>query len=60
MGGPKPSAAAFGFSASDLDLRAGGPRRIGCGTPSCKGQEMGCFQHGSTIILFAPADFDLC
>jgi phosphatidylserine decarboxylase len=25
-----------------------------------KGEEMGWFEHGSTIILFAPAGFRLC
>jgi phosphatidylserine decarboxylase len=25
-----------------------------------KGQEMGWFEHGSTIVVFAPAGFRLC
>ncbi len=25
-----------------------------------KGEEMGWFEHGSTIIVFAPAGFSLC
>ena len=28
--------------------------------PFGKGDEMGRFQHGSTVILFAPHDFALC
>ena len=27
---------------------------------SAKGEEMGWFEHGSTIIVFAPAGFRLC
>jgi phosphatidylserine decarboxylase len=50
----------LGFLDPDLDLRAGGPRRIACDILLGKGQEMGWFQHGSTIILFAPSDFGLC
>lgn len=43
-----------------LDLRAGGPRRITCDVALGKGEEMGWFQHGSTIVLFAPSGFGLC
>ena len=28
--------------------------------PYSKGEEMGWFEHGSTIILFAPRTFSLC
>lgn len=42
-----------------LDLRQGGARQISCDAPLRKGEEMGWFQHGSTIILFAPAGFRL-
>ena len=41
-------------------LREGGPRRIDCAVPVAKGAEMGWFEHGSTILLFAPPGFDLC
>lgn len=41
-------------------LRDGGPRRIACDARLRKGEEMGWFQHGSTIIVFAPAGFELC
>ena len=44
--------------------RGGGARlgvvhRIPCLADMAKGQEMGWFEHGSTIILFAPDGFDL-
>lgn len=35
-------------------LRQGGARRIACSATLEKGAEMGWFEHGSTIILFAP------
>jgi phosphatidylserine decarboxylase len=40
-------------------LREGGPRRIACAARLSKGQEMGWFEHGSTIIVFAPPGFRL-
>ena len=43
-----------------LHLRYRGPNEIPCRAPFAKGQEMGWFQHGSTIIVFAPAGFRLC
>jgi len=43
-----------------LDLRQSGPRTIRSNVPLSKGQEMGWFQHGSTIVVFAPAGFRLC
>lgn len=42
-----------------LDLRYQGPNRIACEARYKKGEEMGYFQHGSTIILFATANFSL-
>ena len=36
-----------------LDLSYRGPRRIACDAVYAKGQQMGYFQHGSTIVLFA-------
>jgi phosphatidylserine decarboxylase len=47
---------------ADLLLHLGyrGPRRIACEAKLEKGDEMGWFQHGSTIIVFAPASFTLC
>jgi phosphatidylserine decarboxylase len=49
----------FTFLDTDFDLRSGGPRTITVNKPASKGQEMGWFQHGSTIIVFAPKGFDL-
>jgi phosphatidylserine decarboxylase len=43
-----------------LHLRYRGPERIACDARYAKGQEMGWFEHGSTILVFAPAGFDLC
>ncbi len=43
-----------------LHLRYRGPNLIPCNAKLSKGQEMGWFQHGSTIIIFAPAGFTLC
>ena len=36
-----------------LDLRYGGPNHLDCDGRYAKGDEMGYFQHGSTILLFA-------
>ncbi len=43
-----------------LDLREGGQRVISCSAQVGKGEEMGWFQHGSTIIVLAPASYRLC
>jgi phosphatidylserine decarboxylase len=42
------------------DLRGHGKRVIPCDAALRKGEEMGWFQHGSTIIVFAPDGFALC
>jgi phosphatidylserine decarboxylase len=42
-----------------LHLRYRGPNVIRCDCALSKGQEMGWFEHGSTIIVFAPAGFRL-
>ena len=42
-----------------LHLRYRGPNFIPCHAPFAKGAEMGWFQHGSTIIVFAPRGFTL-
>ncbi|MDM0112727.1 archaetidylserine decarboxylase [Variovorax sp. J22R133] len=42
-----------------LHLRYRGPKRIDCDASYRKGEEMGWFEHGSTIIVFAPAGFTL-
>jgi phosphatidylserine decarboxylase len=43
-----------------LDLDHRGPSVWRCDAPFRKGGEMGWFQHGSTIIVFAPRGFALC
>ncbi len=42
-----------------LHLRYRGPNRIACAARLAKGEEMGWFEHGSTIIVFAPRGFRL-
>jgi len=41
-------------------LKYAGPRTVDCDAPFAKGQEMGWFQHGSTVIVLAPKGFVLC
>ena len=43
-----------------LHLAYEGPRAIACDAKFGKGDEMGWFELGSTIIVFAPAGFELC
>jgi phosphatidylserine decarboxylase len=43
-----------------LHLRYRGPNVIPCDARYAKGEEMGWFQHGSTILVFAPRGFELC
>jgi len=43
-----------------LSLNYKGPNRIACEARFDKGEELGYFQHGSTIILFATPDFSFC
>jgi phosphatidylserine decarboxylase len=47
------------FLDAQTDLRNDGPRTISLDVPLAKGEEMGWFRHGSTIIVFAPAGFAL-
>ena len=42
-----------------LHLRHRGPHEMPCRATLTKGQEMGWFEHGSTIIVFAPPGFTL-
>lgn len=42
-----------------LHLKYRGPNLIPCRAALRKGQEMGWFEHGSTIIVFAPAGYEL-
>ena len=43
-----------------LHLKHRGPNVIPCHASYSKGEEMGWFQHGSTIIVLAPDGFELC
>ncbi len=43
-----------------LHLRWRGPNEMACSARVAKGEELGWFQHGSTIIVFAPGGFALC
>jgi phosphatidylserine decarboxylase len=43
-----------------LNLNYRGRNVIACDSPVRKGDELGWFQHGSTIILFAPDGFAFC
>lgn len=43
-----------------LDQSQKQPRVYSCDRSFGKGEEMGWFQHGSTIIIFAPQGFALC
>jgi phosphatidylserine decarboxylase len=42
-----------------LHLRYAGPNRMPCDAAFRKGDELGWFEHGSTIIVFAPRGFQL-
>lgn len=46
----------------DLVLRRNrkGPRDFECRRPVVRGEELGWFEHGSTIILFTPPGFKVC
>ncbi len=43
-----------------LSTRHRGAREFRCDTPVSRGEELGWFEHGSTIIVFAPPGFTLC
>jgi phosphatidylserine decarboxylase len=53
--------ASMRFHAVDvlLNLRYKGPNDIPCNANYVKGQEMGWFEHGSTILVFVPPGFAL-
>ncbi len=42
-----------------LNLRYQGPNEIPCQAQYTKGQEMGWFEHGSTLLVFVPPGFEL-
>ena len=50
----------FNFLKTALDIKYQGPNHINCQAKFNKGDEMGYFQHGSTIILFATANYEFC
>jgi phosphatidylserine decarboxylase len=50
----------FNGLAKALDLRYKGPRRIAYERSYRKGDEIGYFQQGSTIILFATGNYAVC
>ncbi len=43
-----------------MNMNYRGAAEIECDTPVRKGDELGWFEHGSTIIVFAPPGFRLC
>jgi phosphatidylserine decarboxylase len=43
-----------------LAMNYGGPNRLCCDAQFQKGDELGYFQRGSTILVFATPDHDLC
>ncbi len=47
------------FAGDGQLLREGGARTIPCDAALAKGEEMGWFEHGSTIIVIAPPGFEL-
>ena len=51
--------ASMKFNFLDIDLRARGACTMSCDVALKKGDEMGWFEHGSTIIVLAPAGFSL-
>ena len=50
----------FHFADVLFHLRYRGANAIACDAIFSKGDEMGWFQHGSTIIVFAPQGYSLC
>lgn len=52
--------ASMRFHAVDvlLNLRYKGPNELPCDVAYPKGQEMGWFEHGSTILMFVPPGFE--
>ena len=43
-----------------LNAQTRGPTVFPCDADVRKGDELGWFEHGSTIILLAPGDFEFC
>lgn len=49
----------LGFLDTDRLLREQGPARRACNARLARGEEMGWFEHGSTILVFLPSDVTL-
>ena len=49
----------FTFTDVRLHLKYAGPNRIECDATLKRGDEMGWFEHGSTIIVIAPRGYEL-
>ena len=43
-----------------LNAQTRGPTVFPCDVSVSKGEELGWFEHGSTIIVLAPHDFEFC
>lgn len=43
-----------------LNAQYRGPHELPCAASYAKGEEMGWFEHGSTILVFTPPGFSLC
>jgi phosphatidylserine decarboxylase len=50
----------FNFVDVVLNMTYGGPSVIPCHASFCKGDEMGYFQHGSTIVVLATGGLEPC
>ena len=50
----------LGFLDPGIDLRADGDRTIPCAAKVRRGEELGWFEHGSTIVAIAPPGYRLC
>jgi phosphatidylserine decarboxylase len=48
------------FLGPTLDLKYRGPNRIDCDASFRRGDELGYFQHGSTLLVFASRGFETC
>jgi phosphatidylserine decarboxylase len=48
------------FADTLFNLRYRGPNLLPCDARLARGEEMGWFEHGSTIIVLAPKGFGLC
>lgn len=50
----------FRFTEPDFDPRHPGTRTVACGARLAKGEPMGWFEHGSTIVVLAPRGYAPC